>query len=342
MNSPRSNPYIQDILSQPEALSRTLERLPGVRESAEIAAHATGRLVLTGMGASFHALLPLYYTLVRRGHDVHLVETSELVHSLLPLITPGTAVVATSQSGRSAEIVALLAAIPSKTTVIGVTNTGDGPLAAAADAVILTSAGEEHSVSSKTYTTALVALEWLGRILTGSDARRVAGGLESVVSPVDAYLREWDRSVDEMMGTLGDSTSIMLVGRGASLASTGMGALIVREASHVVATGMSGAAYRHGPIDMASSREFVFAFAGDGGTMPLMERLVDDVRSYGGLAGLVHADERPGTLAIPAGPPWMAPVLEILPTQVLTVALAARSGRSAGEFSHIGKVTAAE
>ena len=177
MNAPRSNPYVRDILGQPEALSHTAERLPGTREANSIAVRSTGRLILTGMGASFHALIPVYYTLIRRGRqDVHLVETSELVHGLLGLVTSETTVVVTSQSGRSAEIVTLLSTIPSDVTVIGVTNTDDGTLASDADVVILTDAGVEHSVSSKTYTTALLALEWVGRALCGTSPGRLADG----------------------------------------------------------------------------------------------------------------------------------------------------------------------
>jgi len=343
MNAPRSNPYVRDILGQPEALSHTAERLPGTREANSIAVRSTGRLILTGMGASFHALIPVYYTLIRRGRqDVHLVETSELVHGLLGLVTSETTVVVTSQSGRSAEIVTLLSTIPSDVTVIGVTNTDDGTLASDADVVILTDAGVEHSVSSKTYTTALLALEWVGRALCGTSPGRLADGLSAVGPSVAAYLERWDRSVAEMEAMLGESTSVILVGRGTSLASVGMGALVLREASHVQATGMSSAAYRHGPIDMASPNEFVFAFAGGEDTRPYVERLVEDVRLYGGVAGLVRAGTGSDPLTIPAGAPWMRPILEILPAQVLTVAAAERHGRRAGEFSHIGKVTTVE
>jgi len=343
MNAPRSNPYVRDILGQPEALSRTIERLPGARESGGIAARSTGRLILTGMGASFHALIPLYYALVRRGRgDVHLVETSELVHGLLDLVTPGAVIVATSQSGRSAEIVSLLSVIPPDVTVIGVTNTSDGTLASDADVVILTDAGEEHSVSSKTYTTALLALEWVGRVLGGTSSDRLTRGFSAVAPSFAAYLERWDRSVGEMGEMLGESMSVTLVGRGESLASTGMGALILREASHAPATGMSSAAYRHGPIDMASPDEFVLAFAGAADTRPFIEHLVEDVRSYGGTAGLVRAGDESDPLTIPVTAPWMGPILEILPVQVLTVAVAERTGRRAGEFSHIGKVTTVE
>ncbi len=54
-------------------------------------------------------------------------------------------------------------------SIIGITNTSGSPLSLRADAVLLTCAGEEHSVSCKTYVTALAALNWLGEVLIGGD-----------------------------------------------------------------------------------------------------------------------------------------------------------------------------
>ena len=125
------------------------------------AAKEAGITVLTGMGSSFHALHPLHVRLIGRGIWSTLVETSELIHHQLELLGPGTLLVVVSQSGRSAETVRLLEA-KSGSPVVGVTNTAGSPLATAADATVFTRAGEEASVSCKTYVAALLALAWLG------------------------------------------------------------------------------------------------------------------------------------------------------------------------------------
>ena len=88
---------------------------------------------------------------------------------------------------------------------------------------------------------------------------------------------------------------------------------------------MSGAAYRHGPIEVASPGEYVLAFrrrtAG-----ALVERLVSDIRDVGGASDSVRVGSGAGPLVIPEVPPLLRPVLEILPAQVLSVALAERTG----------------
>lgn len=342
MNTPETNPYIRDILDQPAALVRTVEMLAECSDAVEASRRSTSRVVLTGMGASYHALVPLYYVLASQSRDVHLVETSELVHSLSALLVPGATMVVTSQSGESAEVLALLSSVPPDVTVIGVTNTADGTLATEASALVLTAAGAEHSVSSKTYTTALVALHWIGQILIGAGGEQAVEGLHETAAAVGRYLEKWPAHVGFMRARVGDASTVTLVGRGVSLATVGCGALILRESAHIAAGGMSSAAYRHGPIEMASRDEYVLAFAGAGQIGALVERLVADIRGVGGVCDAVRVGRGEGPLSLPEVPALLRPVVEILPAQVLSVALAERGGHSAGQFTRIEKVTKVE
>jgi len=157
--------YLRDILDQPQALQNTLASLELSTALRSIAGKFRDggfrTVVLTGMGSSFHALHPTHLALVDQGFAPMTLETGELVHYMKPLFDPKTLIVAVSQSGQSAEIVRLLEVNQQRATVIGVTNTPDSQLAKWAEAVVLTRAGSESSVSCKTYVTALMALEWL-------------------------------------------------------------------------------------------------------------------------------------------------------------------------------------
>ena len=53
--------------------------------------------------------------------------------------------------------------------VIAVTNTANSPLGRNATASLLTRAGNEFSVSCKTYVAGLMGLTWLGDVLCESD-----------------------------------------------------------------------------------------------------------------------------------------------------------------------------
>jgi glucosamine--fructose-6-phosphate aminotransferase (isomerizing) len=136
--------------------------------------------------------------------------------------------------------------------------------------------------------------------------------------------------------------SLMIAGRGASLAAAGTGALIIKEAARFPAEGMSSAALRHGPLNMASPRLFTMVYAGEDRFSAMHARLVRDIREAGGKAELVHTAEDRGAFSLPAVPPAGLPLVEILPAQMLSLAAAVHSGWTAGEFTHSSKITSFE
>ena len=338
--------YLRDILDQPRALGATFERLcapdnllPIVRRLKQ---GILKRLVLTGMGSSFYALYPLHLFLSSRGCVTLLVETSELVHYLPQLLDPATLIIAVSQSGWSAEIVRLLEKNEGRAQIIAVSNTAKSPLVSGADVVVLTSAGEEFSVSCKTYVTALMALYQIGALLGDADSEQTRRELAQAAPAAAAYLNSWQDYVLELAAYMDKVHHLFLVGRGISLAAAGTGALITKESVHCYAEGMSSAAFRHGPMEMVSEGAFVGVFAGVETTRVLNAKLAEDIRRKGGRAELIGVEAPQPSLRIPAVPDSVLPILEILPVQMITLALAAQTGREAGRFALASKVTTIE
>ena len=355
---------MRDILDQPRALEATLRGL-GVPAGLPPILRRIGkgdlrRVVLTGMGSSFYALHPLHALLTSCGFTTVLLETSELVHYFPRLFNAQTLIVAVSQSGQSAEIVRLLEENARRAQIIAVTNTADSPLALHADSVFLTNAGQEFSVSCKTYVTALMALRQVGSLLGSvqqvSLPRRPKSNpqaLDHVAGPtlselaqaapaVRRYLDSWRDHVVELAACLEGARNLFLIGRGGSLAAVGTGGLIIKESTHRHAEGMSSAAFRHGPLEMLSEETFVIVFAGDEKTRALNTRLFDDIRQKGGRAELLGKGAGISSMRIPEAPESILPILEILPVEMATLALAAQTGREAGRFTLGSKVTTTE
>src|SRR5258708_29490012 len=282
------------------------------------------------MGSSFHGLHPLRLELIEHGLHAIMVETSELIHYMRRLFDPKTLIVAVSQSGQSAEIIRLLEINGSTSPVIAITNTAGSPLATQADATILTQAGKEFSVSCKTYLTALMALHWLGDIFCEHDLRRTREELKQAAPAVESYLAHWEDHVQSLTQLLKGTRNLFLVGRGSSLAAVGAGALIVKEAAHFHAEGMSSAAFRHGPFEMLSKDTFVLVFSGDARARDLNRRLLEDIRERQGRAELVGEDAAFPACKLPTAPRAIQSMLEILPAQTITLVLAAQAGREAG------------
>ena len=339
-------PYLRDILDQPRALAATIDALAVgdnvLSMARKLRAGAYARVILTGMGSSLHALVPLEIALAEAGFTPLLVETSELVHSMPRLLDAGSLIVAVSQSGRSAEIVRLLEIRSADAALIGVTNTARSPLGQRSDAVVLTRAGEEFSVSCKTYVTALAALQILGSALRGCNPEVVRRELGQSAPAVAQYLEDWRDHVHQLAGLLDGVRHLFLAGRGTSLAAARTGALILKESAHVPVEGMSCAAFRHGPMEMLAADVLVLIFSGDEQAQPMNLRLCDEIRKAGGRAELAGAGATTGALSLPSVPPNLLPILEILPVEMLTLALASLKGIEAGRFSIASKVTTIE
>ncbi len=335
--------YLRDLLDEPRVLERTLAGLQASATLSELARDvARGRfrrVVLTGMGGSFHALHPLFLSLNRRGVTTLMLETSELIHSMPEVLDAGTLLIVLSQSGRSVEVVRLLE-LRSAARVIAVTNHPEANLALQAEAVVLTQAGEEFSVSCKTYVASLLALQWLRGMLCADE--RVSTELTEASRAAARYLRDWRDHVRALWSEMQDVKHLFLVGRGESLAAVGTGGLILKESAKFHAEGMSSAAFRHGPFEMVGAGVFVLVFEGEAAVASLNKGLVEAVRKAGGRAALIGWDAEASACRLPG--PWSlaTPILEILPVQMLSLGLAARANREPGKFQLITKVTTVE
>lgn len=337
--------YIRDLQDQADALRRTLKsRLP--KDLAPIAARLEGPqppfVILTGMGSSFHALHPLSIGLAERGVPVSMVETSELNYYSNGLLGPSTILVVVSQSGQSAETVRLLQLNAGQSLIIGVTNNPNSPLGKAANALVTMDAGPESSVSCKTYVSTLLALSRIGNALGTNNADSLNANLETVIDCVEQYLANWREHVEEAIECTADTHHLIIAGRGVSLASACTGGLILKEAARFPAEGMSAAAFRHGPLEMVNDGLFLLVFEGAERSASLNRKLVSDVEELGGCAQLVSPSSRLRVFQLPAVAEMLLPILEILPVQMISLALAAREGVEAGAFTRATKITAVE
>lgn len=307
----------------------------------ELAAPPDRRIVLTGMGSSLYALHPLRVKLGRHGRAALLTEASELLLDA-PQALAGSLLIVVSQSGRSAEIVRLLEARPPGSALLAITNTLGSPLAEAADLCLWMRAGEEFSVASKSYVASLVVIAWLGELLCGGPGEAALEEIEAAAPWMEVYLSRWRDHATALAGRLEGVRRLFLAGRAESLAAAATGGLIIKEASHFHAEGMSAAAFRHGPLEMAGPETLVLIFTGGAGVRAANLRLACDIRTLGGRAELIGEEAELEALRLPPVAEAARPLLEILPVQMLTLALAALAGREAGRFERASKVTTVE
>jgi glucosamine--fructose-6-phosphate aminotransferase (isomerizing) len=124
------------------------------------------------------------------------------------------------------------------------------------------------------------------------------------------------------------ATALEAVGGGPGLASARETALLAREALRLPATGMDTREYLHGPLEAVAPGFGAVIFGRE------RERsLAESMAAFGAevlLVGDRNADV-PG-VALPEVPPIAAPILQILPVQLLVDEVAGRRGLTIGEL----------
>jgi glucosamine--fructose-6-phosphate aminotransferase (isomerizing) len=336
---PPDSAFAADILAQPECLRQlNLQDLAEIIGPLGAEIGSFRRLVLTGMGASHAALRPLWLTLVGKGQQAWLVESSELLASFLPLVDSSTLVIAASQSGRSAELVALAGEIGSRGgRLLAITNDVESPLAREAHAIIDIRAGEENAVSTKTYVNTLAAGLALGRLVNQQPLGDV---LHHTANALENYLQKWRAHVGALKAEIGLPERLYFLGRGTSMSAAECGALITKEAAKWPVEAQSAAQFRHGPLELADERLSVVLLAGaDDRTRSLNKTLEQDLVAYGARAFRLDSGSPTAALDIPETANDARPLVEIVPLQLLSIAIAEQSGLVPGVFRHLNKVT---
>lgn len=331
-----------DIVQQPQALRALIAFYDSGEGSDRLGALPIGAApILTGMGASFHAAQAItpYF------HSLHIpalaVEATDLLYYSQALLQEHRPLIFVSQSGASAEIPAILANLPTETTLLAVTNDPRSVLAQHAQVVLPTLAGAESGVATKTYVNSLALLWALARRWGGASSDDASQTLGQIADEYERLLADSDAIATRWLGTLEQAALIVFAGHGPHMATARQAAMMLAERARVAAIGTSIGAFRHGPIEIAQPGLGVVLFAPSGRTNDSAGALAAELSQYGASVLIVeHGHTR--ALSDPKSPArpfdeFLSPMLDVLPAQLFADALARRRGVGPG-FRYIGKV----
>jgi glucosamine--fructose-6-phosphate aminotransferase (isomerizing) len=344
--------FESELLSQGAALRTALDRYgdgDGVpMRTVRAAAAAAPEVVLAAMGSSLSAAIPAAQRLAF-SKPTAVWEAGELLHYGTDAVRAGALVVLVSQSGRSAETLALGERLRAAgaTRIVAVTNDEASPLGALAEVSLPILAGDETTVATKTFMTTFVVLQAVVDAIVGQPRGVVDEALEhdlpGIVDGLSADPAAAMRAAELFVGCC----SLILVARGPALAAADYGALIVKETAALPAEAMAGGSFRHGPIEIAGPRVGLVVLAPAGRTRDLCIRLAVETSELGSPTWLIADDgpdlppatDRRLITKVPGVPEQLAPLTLTVPIQRLAAALASGAGREPGTFLRSSKVT---
>ena len=330
--------FLQDILRQPDELMKTLVLLNSHKrsslESATDAIRKARHIYVTGIGASWNAAVGAGLIFHAGGVPVHMLEASELLQFVV--IPQGSVILALSRSGRSIEIVKLLAKARSAgATVIGVTNFNDGPLALEANIPVVLPVPPDNGISVSTYSTLAIGAAAIATASVGSFDTQLVASLTSIVAETASRIPSWQRQLTDTVW-LQPGAAYYFLARGSSLASAFEAALLWEEGVKSPATAMGTGPFRHGPQEAMRKGVHVAIWV-DRGQMREPDLAVARDLAYIGCSALLIGHDLPedaGDLVIqlPPSPPHWQFITDIFPLQLAANQLAQLSGEDCDSF----------
>lgn len=200
--------------------------------------------IFVGIGASYAAAAAPVWALRQRGLHSWRLSAGDQPLPYPPTVHP---IVGISQSGRSAETLAVLEALPEEQR-IAVVNVAPSPIAALPGTVIGLGDVSDSYASTIGFTATVTALGMIADAWAG-------GAVDAGWSHLHEVFAEFDEAVRAPLAALASvlerASYADFVGAGRSLGSAEAGALLLREVARIPSTGMSTRQYLHGSMESA-------------------------------------------------------------------------------------------
>ena len=332
---------LKEIFEQPDTifdcLRGRLDATKGTITMAGIQQHIdkltnASRIIMVGCGTSWHAGLVAEYVFEELCRIPVEVEYASEFRYRNPVIHPGDVIIAISQSGETADtIVAIEKAKEHGAFIMGVVNVVGSSIARISHAGAYTHAGPEIGVAStKAFTAQLAVLTMIALKIAKAkgtiDTTRymqLVNELHSIPEKVREVLK-LDKSIQRLATKYKDAKDALYLGRGYNFAVALEGALKLKEISYIHAEGYPAAEMKHGPIALVDENlPVVFVATRDS----YYEKIVSNIQEIKARKGKVIAvisqsdniiaDMADDYLSIPDADELMAPILSVIPLQLL-------------------------
>ena len=322
------------------------------------------RVMIAACGTSWHAGLAGKYMLEQLARVPVEVDNASEFRYRDPVIDDKTLLIVISQSGETADTIAALREAKERgARVLAVCNVQGSMVTRESDGTILTHAGPEIGVAStKAFTAQMVALYlfalYLGQLrgaLSTDEARAHAQELAELPVKIERLLSESDE-LEELAKEFHRSQDFLYLGRGINFTVALEGALKLKEISYIHAEGYPAGEMKHGPNALIDERLPVVVVntreAGNEASELRYEKThsnIVEVKAREGvvIAVLTEGDELSAkvsdrVISVPESSDLLAPILSIIPLQLLAYHIAVRRGCDVDQPRNLAKSVTVE
>ncbi|MGV3766421.1 MAG: glutamine--fructose-6-phosphate transaminase (isomerizing) [Chitinophagaceae bacterium] len=357
---------LKEIFEQPSTIHDCLRgrldatagtiTMAGVEKYLEALVNAP-RIIMIACGTSWHAGLVAEYVFEELCRIPVEVEYASEFRYRNPIINKGDVIIAISQSGETADtLVAIEKAKEQGAIIFGVVNAVGSSIARISHAGAYTHAGPEIGVAStKAFTAQLAVLNMMALKIAQAKGSITKGRylhllneMQDVPEKVAAVLNT-SAHINRVAVKYKDARDFLYLGRGYNFPVALEGALKLKEISYIHAEGYPAAEMKHGPIALVDEQlPVVFVATKDA----YHEKIVSNIQEIKARKGMVLATITEGddtitgmaddVLAVPAADELIAPMLSVIPMQLLAYYIGVAKGLDVDKPRNLAKSVTVE
>jgi len=357
---------LKEIYEQPRAVADTLRGRFSI-ETGEVNLeefgltredlNSTGKIYIVACGTSWHAALVGKYLLEDIARVPVEVDIASEFRYRSPILRPGDLLVAITQSGETADTLAvqkevrrLGAKVMSICNVIGSTSARE------ADAVFYTHSGPEIGVAStKAFTSQITAL-YLFAIavavtrneISTERAKELLQELLFIPDKIEQILAKSDE-IESIAKELFKAQDFLYLGRGVQYPIALEGALKLKEITYIHAEGYPAGEMKHGPIALVDDGLPVVFLAPHGALHEKIVSNIQEVKSRGGsIVSFLNCDDTEVSglsdysFSVPETTTHLSPLLMAVPLQLLAYHIGVLRGCDVDQPRNLAKSVTVE
>jgi glucosamine--fructose-6-phosphate aminotransferase (isomerizing) len=325
---------------------------------------AVASIKIAACGTSWHAGLAGKYMIEQLARVPVEVDYASEFRYRSPVLSENDLLIVISQSGETADTLAALREAKAQgCKILSICNVQGSMITRESDGTILTHAGPEIGVAStKAFTSQMIALYlfalYLGQLrgrISKEEARFYAQQLAELPVKIENLLSESD-NIEELAKEFFRSQDFLYLGRGISFPIALEGALKLKEISYIHAEGYPAGEMKHGPNALIDEQLPVVVIntreTGNAISELRYEKTHSNLVEVKAREGIVIAvltagDEMSSRVAdkiieIPEASDLLAPVLAIVPLQLLAYHIAVRRGCDVDQPRNLAKSVTVE